>query len=540
MSNFTSMNKKLFVLLVVLMSLSLVGIIFVQGYWIRTSVQNNEEQFSNVVAEVLNNVVEKVEQRELQDYYSQVSELVDSVKRPKSSELQNFFFIDRDISSNEIMFYSHGILEEKYDVSSTLFENGNEIADGSANPSGDATVSNYTTKRTKAIYREEYGLDGKPSQLLPIQRWEKIGNLSQGEKLMMDDVFMQYAKRRPIHKRVETQELDLLIGNELQRLGLDLDYEYGIVSEGYPTRIRSKYFSYNEKSEYKAPIFRDMDSNTAFALMVNFPKKRGFLVNSILGMAMLSLAFTLIIVLAFVSAIYQLIRQKQISEIKSDFINNMTHEFKTPIATINLAVEAIRNPSSIGDQEKVLRYLGMIREENKRMHAQVENVLRISKLEKNQLDIKKERMMMHDLIQTAVDHIQLIVDDRQGKIEVHLESDRDEVLANETHMTNVLVNILDNAVKYSPEAPKIEVKTELLKNQILVSIRDEGAGMSKAVLKKVFEKFYREHTGNIHNVKGHGLGLAYVKKIVEDHQGEVYAESERGKGSTFYIKLPLI
>ena len=540
MSNFTSMNKKLFVLLVVLMSLSLVGIIFVQGYWIRTSVQNNEEQFSNVVAEVLNNVVEKVEQRELQDYYSQVSELVDSVKRPKSSELQNFFFIDRDISSNEIMFYSHGILEEKYNVSSTLFENGNEIADGSANPSSDATVSNYTTKRTKAIYREEYGLDGKPSQLLPIQRWEKIGNLSQGEKLMMDDVFMQYAKRRPIHKRVETQELDLLIGNELQRLGLDLDYEYGIVSEGYPTRIRSKYFSYNEKSEYKAPIFRDMDSNTAFALMVNFPKKRGFLVNSILGMAMLSLAFTLIIVLAFVSAIYQLIRQKQISEIKSDFINNMTHEFKTPIATINLAVEAIRNPSSIGDQEKVLRYLGMIREENKRMHAQVENVLRISKLEKNQLDIKKERMMMHDLIQTAVDHIQLIVDDRQGKIEVHLESDRDEVLANETHMTNVLVNILDNAVKYSPEAPKIEVKTELLKNQILVSIRDEGAGMSKAVLKKVFEKFYREHTGNIHNVKGHGLGLAYVKKIVEDHQGEVYAESERGKGSTFYIKLPLI
>lgn len=540
MSNFTSMNKKLFVLLVVLMSLSLVGIIFVQGYWIRTSVQNNEEQFSNVVAEVLNNVVEKVEQRELQDYYSQVSELVDSIKRPKSSELQNFFFIDRDISSNEIMFYSHGILEEKYDVSSTLFENGNEIADGSANPSGDATVSNYTTKRTKAIYREEYGLDGKPSQLLPIQRWEKIGNLSQGEKLMMDDVFMQYAKRRPIHKRVETQELDLLIGNELQRLGLDLDYEYGIVSEGYPTRIRSKYFSYNEKSEYKAPIFRDMDSNTAFALMINFPKKRGFLVNSILGMAMLSLAFTLIIVLAFVSAIYQLIRQKQISEIKSDFINNMTHEFKTPIATINLAVEAIRNPSSIGDQEKVLRYLGMIREENKRMHAQVENVLRISKLEKNQLDIKKERMMMHDLIQTAVDHIQLIVDDRRGKIEVHLESDRDEVLANETHMTNVLVNILDNAVKYSPESPKIEVKTELLKNQILVSIRDEGAGMSKAVLKKVFEKFYREHTGNIHNVKGHGLGLAYVKKIVEDHQGEVYAESERGKGSTFYIKLPLI
>ena len=540
MSNFTSMNKRLFVLLVVLMSLSLIGIIFVQGYWIRTSVQNNEEQFSNVVAEVLNNVVEKVEQRELQEYYSQVSQLVDSIEVPKTSEFRNFFFIDRDLSSNEVLFYSHGILEEKYEVSSTLFENGNEIADGNELEGETSTITNYTSKRTKAIYREEYGLDGKPAQLLPIQRWEKIGSLPPSVKLMMDDLYMEYSKTRPIHERVQPQELDLLISNELKRLGLDLDYEFGVVSDGYPTRIRSKYFSYNETAEYKAPIFRDMDQNTSFALMLNFPKKRGFLVNSILGMALLSLAFTLIIVLAFVSAIYQLIRQKQISEIKSDFINNMTHEFKTPIATINLAVEAIRNPTSIGDQEKVLRYLGMIREENKRMHAQVENVLRISKLEKNQLDIKKDRLHLHDLVQTAVDHIQLIVDDRQGSVQIDLEANRDEILANETHMTNVLVNILDNAVKYSPESPQIEVKTELLKNQILVSITDHGAGMSKAVLKKVFEKFYREHTGDIHNVKGHGLGLAYVKKIVEDHQGEVYAESERGKGSTFYIKLPLI
>ena len=541
MSNFTSMNKRLFVLLVVLMSLSLIGIIFVQGYWIRTSVENNEEQFSNVVAEVLNNVVEKVEQRELQAYYSQVSELVDSIKDvPKTSEFRNFFFIDRDLSSNEVMFISHGILEEKYEVSSTLFENGNEIAEGNELEGETSTITNFTRKRTKAIYREEYGLDGKPAQLLPVQRWEKIDNLPRSYRLMMDDVFRESSRRKPIHERVESQELDLLINNELQRLGLDLEFEYGIVSDGYPTRVRSKYFSYSKSSDYKAPIFKDTDQNTAFALIVNFPKKRGFLVNSILGMALLSLAFTLIIVLAFVSAIYQLIRQKQISEIKSDFINNMTHEFKTPIATINLAVEAIRNPSSIGDQEKVLRYLGMIREENKRMHAQVENVLRISKLEKNQLDIKKDRLHFHDLLQTAVDHIQLIVDDRQGSINMNLEASRDEVLANETHMTNVLVNILDNAVKYSPNAPQIEVKTELLKNQILLSISDQGAGMSKAVLKKVFEKFYREHTGDIHNVKGHGLGLAYVKKIVEDHQGEVYAESERGKGSTFYIKLPLI
>ena len=182
----------------------------------------------------------------------------------------------------------------------------------------------------------------------------------------------------------------------------------------------------------------------------------------------------------------------------------------------------------------------MIRDENKRMHAQVENVLRISKLEKNQLDISKDRVDVHDIIQDAIAHVELIVADRGGYIEIHLDADRSEVLANEMHFTNVIVNILDNAVKYSVEPPKIDLFTELANNNIIIKIQDQGAGMSKAVLKKVFEKFYREHTGNIHNVKGHGLGLSYVKKIIDDHQGEVYAESEKGKGSTFYIKLPLI
>ncbi|MGK0251683.1 MAG: two-component system phosphate regulon sensor histidine kinase PhoR [Gammaproteobacteria bacterium] len=182
----------------------------------------------------------------------------------------------------------------------------------------------------------------------------------------------------------------------------------------------------------------------------------------------------------------------------------------------------------------------MIREENKRMHAQVENVLRISKLEKNELNINKERYKLHDIIEDAVSHLELIVEDRQGYIEKHLDAAKSSILANETHFTNVFVNILDNAVKYSPEAPKIDIYTENVKNFIIVKIQDQGDGMTKAVQRKIFEKFYREHTGNIHNVKGHGLGLAYVKQIVEDHQGEIYVESEKGKGSTFMLKLPLI
>jgi two-component system, OmpR family, phosphate regulon sensor histidine kinase PhoR len=257
-------------------------------------------------------------------------------------------------------------------------------------------------------------------------------------------------------------------------------------------------------------------------------------------MIVLSIVFTSIIIIAYGSAIYQLIRQRQISQIKTDFINNMTHEFKTPIATINLALDSIKNPKILNDQEKVLRYLGMIKEENKRMHAQVENVLRISKLDKNELNISKERYELHDLIEDAITHVELIVEDRQGYVKTHLNADKSSVLANETHFTNVIVNILDNAIKYSDEAPKIDVYTENVGNNIILKISDQGNGMTKAVAKRVFEKFYREHTGNVHNVKGHGLGLAYVKRIVEDHQGHISVESEKGKGSTFIIKMPLI
>ncbi|MEO0902183.1 MAG: HAMP domain-containing sensor histidine kinase, partial [Bacteroidota bacterium] len=514
------MNKKLFVLLVILMSLSLTGIIFVQVYWIRTSVKDKEEQFSRTVTGILDRVANRVEKREMKDYSDRLASLVDSIGQPKTTQFRNFLFVDRDLNSDEILFYSHGILEEDYNITSTFFDN----------QSGEDTTTfkNYTSKRTKAVFKEEFGLDGKSYSLTPIQKAEKIGGLSSIDKAVWEDVFMEYAKSRPIHKRVSKQEIELLLTQELKNREIDIDFEYGVYSQGFPTKVQSKKFKFSDAKMYRAPIFKDGEGSTNFSLLLTFPKMKRFLFKSIMGMAILSLVFTLVIVVAYSSAIYQLIKQKQISEIKSDFINNMTHEFKTPIATINLAVEAIRNPKSISDTDKVLRYLGMIRDENKRMHAQVENVLRISKLEKNQLDISKDRVDAHDIINDAITHIELIVADRGGYVNAHLEAERSEVLANDVHFTNVIVNMLDNAVKYSPDAPKIDVHTELAKNHIIIKVKDQGAGMTKAVLKRVFEKFYREHTGDIHNVKGHGLGLAYVKRIIEDHQGEVYAESEKG------------
>ena len=331
-----------------------------------------------------------------------------------------------------------------------------------------------------------------------------------------------------------------LLSDELKEYGVKTPFEFNVYSNGLATKIKSERFRYEKQSTYSIPIFIDNDGNNKYQLLLTFPQKKKFLFSELIGICILSIIFTLIIVIAYSSALNQLIKQRQISEIKTDFINNMTHEFKTPIATINLALDAIRNPKVIEDKEKVLRYLQMIKDENKRMHAQVENVLRISKLEKKELDINKESTNIHEIIEDAIEHVNLIVEDRNGTITTHFDATRTSVLLNDVHFTNVIVNILDNAIKYSPEEPIIDIQTENVKDFVIVKIKDQGSGMSKAAQKRIFEKFYREHTGDLHNVKGHGLGLSYVKRIVDDHNSEIFVESEKGKGSTFIIKVPLI
>ena len=257
-------------------------------------------------------------------------------------------------------------------------------------------------------------------------------------------------------------------------------------------------------------------------------------------MAILSLMFTGFIVFTYASALKQLLKQRQISQIKTDFINNMTHEFKTPIATINLALDALKNPKVKDNKEFISRYHNMIREENRRMHTQVENVLRISKLEKDELDLEKAAVNLHEIITDAVTHVSLIVENKGGYIKTHFFAENSNIFGSDLHLTNIIVNIIDNGIKYTEGAPEIDIYTENINNYVVVKVVDKGIGMSKSVQKKIFEKFYREQMGNIHNVKGHGLGLSYVKRILDDHDAEINVESEKGNGSTFIIKLELI
>ena len=507
------------------MSLSLIGIIFVQGYWIKNTVETNEEQFSFNAKQVLINVSDQLEREELDKYYVQYAILADSTK-PSSTRLSELFRIKQNELSNETFYYTNSLLQEDYKLSSPFLDSKNDSID----------FKKLVSSKITRIVRNDQ-IDGNES-LSAEERFERISRLEENEKFLLLDAIKEKASELPIYKRVDTSLVSSLIEAQLIARDIKSNFEFAIYSNNLATKIQTEGFQKDSPGTYGIPIFESNKTNYEF--YINFTDKKKEVLSSIALMALLSIVFTLIIIVAYSSALSQLIKQRQISQIKTDFINNMTHEFKTPIATINLALDSVKNPKIAGDPDKIRRYMGMIREENRRMHAQVENVLRMSKLEKNELNIKKDRVDLHELTEEAISHVELIVDDRQGYIQTHFGALQSSVLASDSHFTNVIVNILDNAVKYSNGKPKIDIYTENVKNYIILKIRDQGKGMSKSVQKKVFEKFYREHTGDIHDVKGHGLGLAYVKQIVVDHHGQVMVESEKGKGSTFIIKLPLI
>jgi two-component system phosphate regulon sensor histidine kinase PhoR len=525
------MNKLFFRLLVILMSLSLIGIILVQVYWFNSSFENNEEQFKFHVKQVLGNVAEKLQKKEEYTYYEKYNQLKDSTgKIPKRSDFLEFGYYQRDSRTNETIIYSNSIISEDYDISSKFFDKKIDSL----------KLKNFSSNRKTEIYNNNIDNSNIRPKITPDIKIEKSGKLELLDMAQFEIFFKDIAALKSIEERVSIEILKKLLTTELNEYGVKTPFEFNVYSNGLATKIKSDRFRYDKDLTYSIPIFIDNDGNNKYQLLLTFPQKKKFLFSELVGITVLSIVFTLIIIIAYSSALSQLIKQRQISEIKTDFINNMTHEFKTPIATINLALDAIKNPKIIDDKEKVHRYLQMIRDENKRMHAQVENVLRISKLEKRELDISKETNDIHEIIEEAIEHVNLIIEDRQGKITTHFNAKRTTVLLNDVHFTNVLVNILDNAIKYSPEIPSIDVYTENVKDYIIIKVRDHGMGMSKVAQKRIFEKFYREHTGDLHNVKGHGLGLAYVKRIVEDHNGQIFVESEKGKGSTFIIKVPLI
>ena len=519
------MNNKLFSLLIALMTLSLLGIIFVQGYWIKNSYQNREDQFTLNIRQVLISVSKEIQLEEIEKYYNVYNSIIDTIQVSDQASFSELIYSITNERNDEIYIFSDGVLEENYKLSSSALN-----LDMDSIQFKKITSRKVTTKITS-------GIDGNKNVQTKTESFKRLKDYEQNQ---FENAYKNILSKTPIHKRTSGEKIKKLIIKQLEELGLSTNFEYAVYSNSLATKIRSRNFTLDPTSTYGVPLFVNDDIKTNFQLYVNFSDKENFVLNSIMGMAILSLLFTGVIILTYTSALRQLLKQRQISQIKTDFINNMTHEFKTPIATINLALDALKNPKVSDNKEFIARYHNMIREENQRMHTQVENVLRISKLENDELDLEKGEVNLHYIIEDAITHVSLIVENKGGYIKTHLNALNSSVYGSDIHLTNIIVNIIDNAIKYTEVAPEIDIYTENEGNNIILKIVDKGIGMSKVVQNKIFEKFYREQMGNIHNVKGHGLGLSYVKRILDDHNAEINVDSEKGKGSTFSIKIHLI
>lgn len=347
----------------------------------------------------------------------------------------------------------------------------------------------------------------------------------------------------PLKKRVQPQTIDSLLELELASRGVNLDYSYKITSSLEDSVVFLKASQKEERflpeNTYKTVLFsKDMVRDAGF-LLVTFPQKNTLILKNMDSILMSSGALLLILAGSFGYTILSILRQKKVSEMKTDFINNMTHEFKTPVATIMIASEALRDPEINDDKARVNKFANIIYDENVRLGNHIERVLNIAKIEKDDLKIESKPLNANDLIANVIDSMSLQLQKKDADLTLALNATKTTILGDELHLSNVIFNLVDNANKYSNEAPKIAITTENHHNQLIIKVADQGIGMNRDQQKKIFEQFYRIPTGNLHDVKGFGLGLSYVNNMVKRMNGTISLNSEKDKGSTFEIKFPL-
>lgn len=348
------------------------------------------------------------------------------------------------------------------------------------------------------------------------------------------------AGQKAILERLDTIMVRKLIKNHLLELGILENFELGIIKDDgsvMPLGTVSNPVLL-EAEGAKAKLFPNDIIGKDNYLHLYFPDKNYHTLRQVWLPISSSLVFIGVIIFCFIYAIKVIIRQKALSDIKNDFINNMTHEFKTPLATVSLAVEALQDPELLNQDQFRTRYLGIIHDENKRLVSQVEKVLQAAALDKKDFQLKIESLNLSELLENNVTQMSFLLEKRDGKITFINKLTDSTIEGDVFHLTHIFNNLLDNANKYSPEKPIITIEAECIKDQYKISIKDQGMGMTKESHRKIFDKFYRVHTGNLHDVKGFGLGLAYVKTMLEAHKGSIQVQSEIGKGSTFTIYLP--
>jgi len=541
------MNRMKFTGLIIMMLLSIIGIIWVQTVWIRNAVGIRNENFNNAVIVSLNNAANAIESSRKMNFF-------------------NNFILDNSLSFND----SSGVITSYMSIGSYSSEPGNKFSVRITNQSvsgsfdtGKVTTANKSfvfTGDTSIVSDSVTFIAAAPDESgkMSIVRRGEGSNTNSRAVYIRQNKFLDWVKKRSnefqnmsdqmiseIYQWEKTLELDnkeieYTLNRSLAFAGVQTSYEYAIIKDGIVQDGTIKKLQKNDflKSNYMVRLFPDNIIRQDLILSVIFPERANYVLGSMAWILGGSMLFSLFILATFALSLYFIIRQKKISEMKSDFINNMTHEFKTPIATISLAADTITNPKVIKDEVSIRHFISMIKKENSRMNKKVETILQIASLDKKEIEFRFENVSMHSIIEHAIDTIDIQVQQRNGKINLNLEASEPVVYGDSEHLTNLVNNLLDNSIKYSPESPEITVKTKNSEKGLILSVEDKGIGMTKAVQSKIFERFYRQSSGNVHDVKGFGLGLNYARAIIDAHRGNITVFSEPGKGSRFDIFLP--
>lgn len=513
------MNNKFIPIISVFMTISLVVFVSLQFYWLKEYYTALEQDFSNKVYTALENSSKKIEELEIQKYNEKFKNfdktLANNAKSPTLFQIQQ----TQDSANKTTLTFNKTIIEKQ---NIPISKKGDSIT----------KIKLYKDEGLYSIKKNE----STPQIISSVQSQD----ISSGQFTLTE--FAKFnASNLPINQRVNQKMLDSVLAKELKKNGINSKFGYGILDKNNKlTQISNNtYLDQKDKTNYNFPLFTDDKDRTLFTLSLVFPRKDASLAMNNLPMLLGTFMSLLTILGIYIISINYMMKQKKISEVKTDFINNMSHEFKTPLATISVATDALANDKISTNPEKVKYYSQLIKQENLRMKKQVENVLNMSKLERNEVKLFLKETNVRELIKQISQSFRLIVEERGGTLTEEFKAEHYHVKVDEFHLSNALVNLLDNANKYSPETPEIRITTRNEPGFYVISISDKGMGMEQHNRTKIFEKFFREETGNIHNVKGQGLGLSYVKKIVELHNGQVIVESEKDKGSTFTIKLPM-
>ena len=558
------MSKRKIRLLIALMSFALLGLIGFQAYWLRFMLETKQENFAKDVRTSLDQVVRKLEKQELVVLAERQKKFESIATAPKPKVKPAPVFIE------PAMQEEHPVLTPpRQDVifvrKSFMLPNG-QLAE---------VTEEYTVDEDPEEFRQRMRVEKEMNRMLKREQQKFINKMrrrpnrpnqnfgdrnaqSQAqlakekserqdlEKVLQKtqlakEVFSDFLfKERPILQRIQPAYLDSLIRKELADKGVNLGYSFGIQSAPKNWTYTSSPEIKQQKALFEADLFPNDLHPSKNILKIYFPDSGAFIWQT-MGLSLAGSGLLLLVMIGcFYFAVLTILRQKKLAIVKNDFINNMTHEFKTPITSISLATQLLQEELKPGKNESLLRYLGIIKDENTRLGQQVERVLQTAQMEREEIALKRKNVDMAALIHQVVEINGPLIESVNGTLQLSLGEHPAILVVDEVHISNVLNNLIDNAVKYSPSNPHIEIEVTEQGQGISIQVKDQGIGMPKEALSNIFDAFYRVPTGNVHNVKGFGLGLSYVKKIVEAHGGKVHVKSKLGEGSTFEIYLPYV